>query len=106
HAAQAVARFPRGAKALGIIAPAVEARAVPGREGSRLVEKEQLGPASPAHHLAPAAAELAEAGDPGRTRPASFQQRLGRGVMDDAAVAREQPPMRPPPHLPASPAAP
>ena len=47
-----------------------------------------------AHHLAPPAPELADAGDPGRARPALFQQRLGRGIMDDAAVAGEQAAMR------------
>ncbi len=47
-----------------------------------------------AHHLAPPAPEFADAGDPGRARPALFQQRLGRGIVDDAAIAGEQAAMR------------
>src|SRR5262249_36915377 len=51
--------------------------------------KEQLGPAPSAHHLAPPPAEFGDAGQPRRARPALFQERLGGGIMDDAAVAGE-----------------
>src|SRR5262249_3615636 len=56
--------------------------------------KEQLGPAPSSHHLAPPPAEFGDADQPGRTRPAPLQERLRRGIMDDAAVAREQAAMR------------
>src|SRR5258708_11590278 len=51
----AIACFPRRAKPDGVVAAAEEARAMSRRERSRLVEKEQLGPAAAAHQLAPAA---------------------------------------------------
>ncbi len=89
-----VAFLPRRAKAVRVLAPAVEARTVPGRECGRLIEKEQLGPAAAAHHLAPAPAEFADASEPGRGRPAFSEQRPGRGVVDDAAIAGEQPAVR------------
>src|SRR5580693_3081625 len=92
--ADAIARFPRRAKTVGVLAAAVEAGTVSGRECGGFIEKEQLGPASAAHHLAPAPAEFADAGQPGGGRPALVQQGLGRGVVDDAAVAGEQPAMR------------
>src|SRR5581483_273101 len=66
---------------------AIEARAMAGGEGRGLVEKEQLGPAAPRHHLAAAAAEFEHTGEPGRCRPALVQQGSGRGIMDDAAIA-------------------
>ena len=71
--------LPTPRETVGIVAAAEEARAVPGRERGRLVEKEQLGPAARRHHLAPPAPEFADAGDPRRARPALFQQRLGAG---------------------------
>src|SRR5882757_697460 len=82
-----IALFPRRAKAVGVVAAAEEAWPVASRERGRLVEKEQLGPAPPAHHLAPPAPKFADAGDPGRARPALLQQGLGRGIVDDAAIA-------------------
>ena len=90
----AIALLPRRAKPVGVVAAAEEARAMAGRERGRLVEKEQLGPAPPAHHLAPPAPEFADAGDPRRARPALLQQGLGRGIVDDAAIAGEQAAMR------------
>ena len=90
----AIALLPRRAKAVGIVAAAEEAGAMAGRERGRFVEKEQFGPAPPAHHLAPPAPEFADAGDPRRARPALFQQGLCRGIMDDAAIAGEQAAMR------------
>ena len=90
----AIALLPAAAKTVGVVAAAEEARAMAGRERGRFVEKEQLGPAPAAHHLAPPAPEFADAGDPGRARPALFQQSLGRGIMDDAAVAGEEAAMR------------
>src|SRR6266852_6383070 len=91
HAARAVALPPRGTKPRRILAPAVEAWTMPGCERGRFIEKEQFGPASLPHHLAPAAAEFADAGDPGGTRPALPEQGLGRRIVDDAAVAGEHP---------------
>jgi hypothetical protein len=90
----AVALFPAATKAVGIIAAAEEARAMAGGERGGLVEKEQLGPAPAAHHLAPPSPEFADAGDPRRARPALLQQRFRRGVVDDAAVAGEHAAMR------------
>src|SRR5260221_9715701 len=90
----AVAFFPRRAKPVGIVAAAEEARAVSGRQRSRLIQEEQLGPAARAHHLAPPAPEFADAGDPDRGCPALFQQGLCRGVVDDAAIAGEHSAMR------------
>ena len=52
--------------------------------------KEQFGPAARRPSPCAAIPELADAGDPGRARPALLQQRLGRGIMDDAAIAGEQ----------------
>src|SRR5882672_10839687 len=86
----AIALFPRGTKPVGVIAAAEEARAVPRGQRGRLVEKEQLGPAASAHHLAPASPEFADAGKPRLARPAPRQQGLGCGVMNDAAIAGEQ----------------
>ena len=93
HVVDAIALLPRGAKPVGVVAAAEEARPMPGRERGGLVEKEQLGPASPAHHLAPAAAEFADAGEPRLARPAP-RQRLGGGIVDDAAIAGEHAAMR------------
>src|SRR2546430_5601951 len=90
----AIAPLPGRPKAVSIVAAAKEAGPVAGRERGGLVEKEQLGPAPPAHYLAPPAPEFADAGDPGRARPALFQQGLGRGAVDDAAIAGEHAAMR------------
>src|ERR1700687_1933069 len=89
----AITLLPGSAKAVGIVATAEEARAMPGRERRRLIEKEQLGPAAPAHHLAPPPPEFADASEPRLARPAPGQ-RLGFGIVDDAAIAGEQPAMR------------
>src|SRR6266404_1799316 len=85
-----VALFPGATKTVGVVAAAEEAGAVSGRECGCLVEEEQFGPAAAAHHLAPPSPEFADAGDPRRGGPALVQQGLGRGVMDDAAIAGEQ----------------
>src|SRR5580692_6902935 len=87
HAAHAIALLPGGAKAIGILAPAVEAGAMPCRKGSGFIEKEQLGPALPLHHLAPAATEIEHAGEPSVGRPALLQELFRGGAVDDAAVA-------------------
>ena len=75
----AIALLPRRAKPVGVVAAAEEARAMAGRERGGLVEKEQLGPAAAAHHLAPPAPEFADAGEPRRARPAPRQQVLVAG---------------------------
>ena len=90
----AIALLPRRAKPVGVVAAAEEARAMTGRERGGFIEKEQLGPAPAAHHLAPPSPEFADAGQPRRARPALFQQGLGGGIVDDAAVAGEQAAMR------------
>src|SRR5690606_28504350 len=70
------------AKQLRRLAPAVEARAMPGSKGGRLVEKEKLGPARaagrrvPAHRLAADALRMFErTDDPGFRRPSPAKQR-------------------------------
>jgi hypothetical protein len=85
--------LPGPAKPVGIVAAAEEARAVPGRERGGLIEKEQFGPTAAAHHLAPPAAELTDAGEPRLARPAP-RQRFGCGVMNDAAIAGQHAAMR------------
>ena len=94
NAFNAIALFPRRPKTVGVVTAAKEAGAMAGREGGGFVEKEQFGPAPSAHHLAPPAPKLADAGDPGRARPALFQQGFCRGIVDDAAVAGEHAAMR------------
>src|SRR5580698_5832260 len=87
HVAGAIALLPGGTKAIGILAPAVETRPMPRGKGGGLIEKEQLGPALPLHHLAPAATEFQNASEPGVGRPALPEQRLRGGAVDDAAIA-------------------
>src|SRR5262249_51399103 len=94
HAADAVALLPATAKPLGVITAAEETWTMPGGKGGRFIQKEKLGPASPAHHLAPPPLELADADQPGRAGPTPPEKGLGGGIMDDAAIAGEQPPMR------------
>src|SRR5438445_6216463 len=94
HTADAVALLPRRTKPFGVIAAAEETWAMPGGKGGRFIQKEKFGPATPAHHFAPPALEFADTDQPGRIRPALFQERLGRGIVDDAAIAGEQPAMR------------
>jgi hypothetical protein len=89
-----VAFFPRRPKSVGIIPAAVEAWPMAGRKRSGVVKEEQLGPAAATHHLAPSPPELADARQPRRARPAFAQQRPGRGVMDDTAIAGEHAAMR------------
>src|ERR1700731_1183821 len=88
-----IALFPCRAKPVGVLAAAEEARAMPRRQCGRLVEEEQLGPAAPAHHRAPPAAEFADASEPRPARPAP-RQRFGGGIVNDAAIAGEHPAMR------------
>src|ERR1700694_383461 len=75
----AIALLPRRAKPVGVVAAAVKARPVSGRERRRLVEKEQFGPAAPAHHLAPPAPKFADASEPCLAGPAP-RPRLRRGI--------------------------
>ena len=91
---EAIALLPCRAKAVGVVAAAVEARAMAGGERSGLVEEEQFGPAASAHHLAPAPPEFADAYEPRLRSPALVQQGFGRGIMDDAAIAREKAALR------------
>src|SRR5579872_6890373 len=87
--AHPIALLPGGAKAIGVLASAKETGPVARRKRRRLIEKEQLGPATPAHHPAPPAAKFQHAGEPGMRRPALLQQRAGFGIVNDAAVAGE-----------------
>ena len=88
----------RSGIALGRLAPAEEAGAMAGGERRDLVEEEKLGPARiagariAAHHIPVPAAEVKRADDPGFRRPAARQQRPRRGIMDDPAIACEEPP--------------
>src|SRR4051812_31119383 len=86
HIGDTIALLPCDTKTIGVVASAVEAGTMAGGQRGGFIEEEQFGPAAPAHYLAPPAAELADADQPGRVRPALFQQRLRRGIMDDAAV--------------------
>src|SRR3984957_3103857 len=87
HIADAITLLPGGTETVGILATTIKAGPMPGSEGSRLIEKEQLGPASPFHHLAPAATEIEHTGQPGVGRPALPEQRFRGGAVDDAAIA-------------------
>ena len=66
NAFHAIALLPRRPKPVGVVTAAEEAWPVAGRERGGLVEKEQLGPAPAAHHLASPTPEFADAGDPRR----------------------------------------
>src|SRR3981189_2200401 len=74
----AIALLPGCAKRLRVGATTIETWPMAGRERGRFGETKQVGPAAPAHRLAAAAAEFANAGDPGLARPAP-RQRLGCG---------------------------
>src|SRR4051794_3499411 len=84
-----VTLLPGRAKPVGVAAPTVEARAVTGRERSRLIQKEQLGPASSAHHLPAPSLELTQAYKPGHARPAPRQQGPRCGIVNNTAIAGE-----------------
>src|ERR1700730_2626301 len=90
----AIARFPGGAKPVGVVAAAEEARPMPGCQRRRLIEKEQFGPAAAAHHFAPPTPELTDANKPCLACPALVQQGPGFGIVNDAAIAGEHPAMR------------
>src|SRR5271170_3911883 len=77
-----------GEKGLRRLAPALEAGAVPGGERGRLVEEKELGVAI-APHLAPAALERADAGDPTPRCPAPAAQRPIAAMQPPAAIAHQ-----------------
>src|SRR5712691_4017239 len=93
HTPDAVAFFPCRAKPVGVLAAAEEARAMARRKRGCLIEKEQLGPTAATHYLAPATSEFADASEPRLARPAP-PQGFRCGVVDDAAIAGEDPAMR------------
>ena len=64
------------------------------RERDRFIQEEELGPTAAAHHLAPPPLIVADTDEPCLGRPALLEQRLGRRVVNDAAVAREEAPLR------------
>ena len=76
-------------KGLCGLTTAEETRPVTRRERDRLVQKEQLCPAAASHHVAAPSFKFTDTGEPGLRRPASFQQRPGRRVMNNPAVAGE-----------------
>jgi len=86
--------FPGGTKCFGIPAATEEARAVTGGERHRFVEKEQLGPATAAHHLPVPPLVFEETNKPRLGGPAPSEQRFGRRVVDDPAVANEKASLR------------
>src|SRR6185503_11191738 len=90
HLFESMRARPGGGELARGFAPAVVAGPMPGGERGGLVEEEQLGPAAPAHDLAPHAAELADADDPGLVSPAAREKGAGRGIVDDAAVSHER----------------
>src|SRR3982074_611513 len=90
-----IALLPRRAKPVGVVAAAVEAGAVSGRQCGGLVEKEQFGPAAAAHHLAPPPPELTDTSEPRLAGPAPRQRLCGR-VVNDAAPSGDNSPQAPP----------
>jgi hypothetical protein len=66
---------------------AEEARAMTGGERDRFIQEEQLGPTAAAHDLAPPPLIFADTDEPRLSRPSLLEQRLGRRVVNDAAVA-------------------
>src|SRR5689334_3844927 len=73
---------------------AEEARAVACCECDRLIEEEQLCPAAASHHVTVPSFKFTEAGEPGLGRPASFQKRPSRRVMNDPTIAGEHASLR------------
>ncbi len=64
------------------------------RQCHRLIEKEEFGPAPIGHDIAATTLVFATADQPCLARPASVQQRFGCRIVDNAAIAREQPSLR------------
>jgi hypothetical protein len=62
-------------------------RPVTGGKRHSFIEKEQLGPAAPAHQLPAASLIVEDTNEPRLGRPAPAKQRFGCGVVDDPAVA-------------------
>lgn len=77
-------------KFFGSLALAVEAGSVPRTKSGGFIEKEELGPATARHHIAPYIPELANAYDPCTRRPPLFQESFPSGVMDNAAVSHHR----------------
>ena len=83
-----VERPPRGVEGVGLRAPALPARPVPGGTRGRLVEEEQLGVPAGAHHrMARAPLEVQHAGDPALDLPALDEHAL---AVDQAATVAHQ----------------
>src|SRR6185369_8326768 len=85
---------PGGPEGLDPIAAAVEAGPVAGGKRRRLVEEEQLGPAPPRHRHTVEVLVLELADQPAFEAPALLQERAALRIVDDAAVAGEQPARR------------
>src|SRR5580693_9518436 len=60
----------------------------------RLVQEEEFGPAPARHDVTTPILVVAATDQPRLARPALSQKRLGRRIVDDAAVAREYPSLR------------
>lgn len=86
-----IASCPGRTKGLSAGPLTVAAGSVPCRQCCGLVEKEELRPAMGRHDLAAYIFELTHANDPGRVTPALAQQRPCRRIMDDPAIAHQQP---------------
>src|SRR5204863_5531225 len=71
-----------------------ETRAVACRKRDRLVQEEQLCPTAASHHVAVPSFKFTEAGEPGLGRPAPFQKRPSRRVMNDPTIAGEHASLR------------
>jgi hypothetical protein len=69
-------------------------RPVTGGKRHSFIEKEQLGPAAPAHQLPAASLIVEDTNEPRLGRPAPTKQRFGCGVVDDPAVTGVKPSQR------------
>src|SRR5229473_3432161 len=85
---------PGGTERSGRRASAKETRSMARGQRDRLVQEKELGPAPASHHRAAPALVIAGTNQPRLAGPALIQQRLRRGVMNDAAVTGEHPSLR------------
>jgi hypothetical protein len=62
-----------------------------GGQGRRLIQKKQLGPTAGLHDSTADVPPLENADQPRPTGPATFQQRPGLRIVDDAAISGKEP---------------
>jgi hypothetical protein len=79
---------------LSIGGAAEEARPVTGGKRHSFIEKEELGPAAPAHQLPATSLVVEDANEPRLARPTPAKQHFGCGVVDDPAVTGVKAPLR------------